>query len=157
NPRRSGQRSNRHTLARRSLARCGQVRSDRTGSDTLVFPQHQTGRAHISSIAQTNLLQTLRARSLPMLSNRRTSLLGVVLVGGLLVLGLIAQDKPDGATQRAKMVKAHKQGNYKDAYNGLRKLALDPKSDPLKVGDDLTLAINCLQRLGRSDETDDFR
>ena len=54
-------------------------------------------------------------------------------------------------------MKAHKDGNFKDAYDGLRKLALDPKDDPAKVGEDLTTAINCLQRLGRVDEIDDFR
>jgi hypothetical protein len=48
-------------------------------------------------------------------------------------------------------------GNFKDAYDGLRKLALDPQDDPKQVGKDLTQAIVCLQRLGRVDEVDAFR
>src|SRR5262249_20264199 len=53
--------------------------------------------------------------------------------------------------------KTFQAGNYKDAYEGLRKLALDPKNDRLQVGGDLELAIRCLQQLGRTDEIDDFR
>src|SRR5207248_5763187 len=39
----------------------------------------------------------------------------------------------------------------------LRKLALDPNDDPMKVGSDLELAVTCLRNLGRVDEIDDFR
>jgi len=49
------------------------------------------------------------------------------------------------------------QGNYKDAYEGLRKLALDPADDPRNVGDDLIRATQCLQRLNRVNEIDAFR
>ncbi|MHB1422984.1 MAG: alpha-2-macroglobulin family protein, partial [Gemmataceae bacterium] len=59
--------------------------------------------------------------------------------------------------QRDTLMKAFQAGNFKDACDGLRKLALDPHDDPAKVGQDLTTAITCLQRLGRSDEIDDFR
>jgi uncharacterized protein YfaS (alpha-2-macroglobulin family) len=59
--------------------------------------------------------------------------------------------------RRDRLVRAHKDGNYKVAYEGLRKLALDSKDDPKKVGFDLELAIHCLEKLGRSDEIDDFR
>src|SRR5262249_310216 len=34
---------------------------------------------------------------------------------------------------------------------------LDPKDDPAEVSEDLRTGISCLQRLGRSDEIDDFR
>ena len=64
---------------------------------------------------------------------------------------------PSFEKQRETLTKNHKDGNFKDAYEGLRKLALDPKDDPLKVGADLDLAIDCLIRLGRVDEIDDFR
>jgi alpha-2-macroglobulin len=80
------------------------------------------------------------------------SLLALAVFLGLLALGTFEQDK----TRRALM-KAHENGNYKDAYDGLRKLALDPTSDPAKVGQDLAVAINCLDRLGRVDEIDAFR
>jgi uncharacterized protein YfaS (alpha-2-macroglobulin family) len=54
-------------------------------------------------------------------------------------------------------MRAYEAGNFKDAYEGLRKLALDPADDPLQVGHDLDTAVTCLQRLGRTDEVDDFR
>src|SRR5262245_48204064 len=65
--------------------------------------------------------------------------------------------QPSQQEQRDKMHKAMQAGNWKDAYDGLRKLALDPKDDPAKVGDDLTRAIQCLHQLGRVDEVDEFR
>src|SRR6266542_1470154 len=61
------------------------------------------------------------------------------------------------AERRATFTKAHAAGNFKDAYEGLRKLALDPQNGGSEVGKDLELAINCLQRLGRVDEIDEFR
>ena len=66
-----------------------------------------------------------------------------------------AADRP--APSREKAMKAHKDGNFKDAYETLRKVALDPAADPKLVSTDLTTGINCLQRLGRVDEIDEFR
>ncbi|HMF16806.1 MAG TPA: MG2 domain-containing protein, partial [Gemmataceae bacterium] len=83
---------------------------------------------------------------------------------GVVGLGLVAlavvylrAGEPTQAEQRSISTKAFKAGNYKDAYNGLRKLALDPKNDHLQVGGDMDLAINCLRNLGRVDEIDEFR
>ena len=59
--------------------------------------------------------------------------------------------------QRETLAKNHKDGNYKDAYEGLRKLALDPKEDPMKVSWDLDTGIDCLRKLGRVAEVDSFR
>ena len=53
--------------------------------------------------------------------------------------------------------KEFKDGNFKDAYNELRKKCLDPKADRMQVGKDLQLGITALQRLGREDEADEFR
>ncbi len=64
---------------------------------------------------------------------------------------------PSLAEQRTKLTKAYNDGNFKVAYEGLRKLALDSKNDPTLVGKDLELAITSLYRLGRTDEVDDFR
>jgi hypothetical protein len=59
--------------------------------------------------------------------------------------------------RRDRWTTAFNDGNFKDAYDGLRKLVLDPDDDRAEVGKDLTLAIRCLQKLGRSEEIDDFR
>ncbi len=81
----------------------------------------------------------------------------------LLVLALIAcvaavtfsagPHKPE----RDKASKAYKDGNYKDAYEIYRKVALSTKVDPKEVGNDLDMATKCLQRLNRTNEIDDFR
>jgi uncharacterized protein YfaS (alpha-2-macroglobulin family) len=64
---------------------------------------------------------------------------------------------PPTPEQRQKLVKMATDGNYKDAYDGLRKLALNPDDDPKQAGADLELAIQCLRNLGRVDEIDAFR
>jgi len=46
--------------------------------------------------------------------------------------------------------------NFRDAYEGFRKLVLDPQDDPLQVGQDLSHAIQCLHRLNRTDEVDEL-
>ena len=55
---------------------------------------------------------------------------------------------------RKQMNEAFQQGNFKDAYDGLRKLALDPHDDPAKAGGDLDMAVQCLGRLNRVAEID---
>lgn len=66
-----------------------------------------------------------------------------------------AQNPSENAVrQRAQM--AANNGNWKDAYEDFRKLALDPKSDPSQVGNDLRSGIGCLVNLGREDEADEF-
>jgi uncharacterized protein YfaS (alpha-2-macroglobulin family) len=63
-------------------------------------------------------------------------------------------EPPPDQTQRNTLHQAFQAGNYKDAYEGLRKLALSPTDEPLKVGEDLRMAVHCLQQLGRVDEID---
>jgi uncharacterized protein YfaS (alpha-2-macroglobulin family) len=70
---------------------------------------------------------------------------------------LLGADGPPQQVRRDGLLKAEQAGNVRDAYEGFRKLALDPKDDPLQVGADLDHAVACLQRLGRSDEIDAFR
>lgn len=65
-----------------------------------------------------------------------------------------AMEPPAGQSQREAMLKAFQARNYKDAYEGYRKLILDPATDPAKVGDDLRMAVQCLQQLGRAEELD---
>ena len=60
----------------------------------------------------------------------------------------------DSQRLRAEMLQEFAQGNFKDAYDGLRRLALDPQDDPRQVAGDLDKAVACLFRLGRIDESD---
>ncbi len=53
--------------------------------------------------------------------------------------------------------KLYNEGNYKEAYDGFRKRALDKQTDPREVGTDLSMGIQCLQRLNRANEIDKFR
>ncbi|MCD4726128.1 MAG: hypothetical protein K8R46_00560 [Pirellulales bacterium] len=65
-----------------------------------------------------------------------------------------AAPAPDQQEQRSQMQKNFQQGNFKDAYEGFRKLVLDPNDAPRQVGGDLNMAIKCLQRLNRANEID---
>ena len=67
-----------------------------------------------------------------------------------------AAEKTEGEL-RVQANKAQQAGNFKDAYEVYRKLTADPRTDPGQVSGDLTNGINCLERLGRWDEIDDFR
>jgi uncharacterized protein YfaS (alpha-2-macroglobulin family) len=87
----------------------------------------------------------------------RAGVLSVAVASTIAVVWLVAADEPNRQARRDSLMKTFQAGNWKDAYEGLRKLALDPKNDPLQVGTDLTTGITCLQRLGRSDEIDQFR
>src|SRR5262245_40244157 len=94
-----------------------------------------------------------------MRGNRRAAILGLGLTLACLFMGgvQVAVSKDTAPRTREDLQKAYKDGNYKDAYEGLRKLALDPKDDPLKVGGDLDMGIDALRNLGRVDEVDEFR
>jgi uncharacterized protein YfaS (alpha-2-macroglobulin family) len=74
-----------------------------------------------------------------------------VAAAGLAVF--VQAPKPD----RAKLDQLVQAGNFKDAYEGYRRLALDPRDEPRLVGSDLARAIECLARLGRAAEIDEFR
>jgi uncharacterized protein YfaS (alpha-2-macroglobulin family) len=92
-----------------------------------------------------------------MFTKRSASLLAAGLICAVAGLYLLAVEKETHKQQRERLTNAHKAGNYKVAYEGLRKLALDKTNDPKLVGGDLDLAIDCLRSLGRSAEIDDFR
>ena len=85
------------------------------------------------------------------------ALLSIAGVMATVILGaplLSAPLPPDEQGQRDRMQADFRQGNFKDAYDGLRKLILDPNAAASAVGGDLNLAVDCLQRLGRVDEID---
>jgi uncharacterized protein YfaS (alpha-2-macroglobulin family) len=69
----------------------------------------------------------------------------------------LAAGNPPEAERRAALVKQFEAGNFKDAYQGLRALTLDPACDPAKVGADLQLALRCLERLAKVHDIDEYR
>ena len=81
----------------------------------------------------------------------------LVLLLAVCVIAAILSAAPAEQSPREKAQQTYRDGNYKDAYEAFRKLALDPKDDPGKVGDDLKMATDCLRRLNRTDEVDEFR
>jgi uncharacterized protein YfaS (alpha-2-macroglobulin family) len=91
-----------------------------------------------------------------MRGKQRLALLAVAMACSV-ALWVIAADQPAAKERRVTMRKTFQAGNYKDAYDGLRVLALDPANDGAEVGQDLDLAVTCLHNLGRVDEIDEFR
>src|SRR4051794_40371800 len=92
-----------------------------------------------------------------MWKSRKAGMLAVAVAVALVGAWRLTAGAPSLAEQRTKLTKAYNDGNFKVAYEGLKKLALDPKDDPALVGKDLELAITSLYRLGRTEEVDDFR
>lgn len=79
------------------------------------------------------------------------------LIAAMLLSSAVSSAAPsDTRDMRRQMQETYNQGNYKDAYAGYRKLALDPQDDPRQVGDDLNMAVQCLQQLNSVDEIDDL-
>ena len=78
-----------------------------------------------------------------------TILLGVLTMGN----GNAIEPRPN-PSQRQQFQKRFQEGNYKEAYDGFRKLALDPNDEPRQVGQDLQMAVQSLQQLNRVDEAD---
>jgi uncharacterized protein YfaS (alpha-2-macroglobulin family) len=92
-----------------------------------------------------------------MKKSRKFAVAAVALIVALVGAWRLTAGAPSIEEQRTKLTKAFNDNNFKVAYEGLRKLALDPKNDANLVGKDLELAIKSLYRLGRTDEVDDFR
>ena len=89
-----------------------------------------------------------------------TRLLVLWITAGVTWHGLTAASavEPAGTQQRRDALqKTFQDGNYKEAYEGFRKLTLEPEVHPRLVGRDLEMATQCLERLNRVDEIDEFR
>ncbi len=85
---------------------------------------------------------------------------GVVLFTAVLLLAVVARflaADPSPADARKQADAAFKAGNYRDAWERYRKLALNRDDDPKLVGHDLGRGVETLQRLAREDEVDAFR
>ncbi len=76
------------------------------------------------------------------------------LADAVAAVGMMEATPPQSREQCDRLFQ---QGNYKDAYEGYRALALDPSDDPKLVGRDLQQAVQCLTQLGRVEEIDAFR
>src|SRR5690242_16164629 len=93
-----------------------------------------------------------------MSSKRGATVLGAVAALLAAAVWLVAADQaPTQQQRREALQKAYQAGNFRDAYDGLRKLALDPADDPAQVGKDLETGVTALRQLGRTDEVDEFR
>ncbi|MCA9096796.1 MAG: alpha-2-macroglobulin, partial [Planctomycetaceae bacterium] len=65
--------------------------------------------------------------------------------------------EPPPLPDREAALKKFNDGNFKEAYQDLRRITLDPKVDPYSVGGLLETAIQALNNLGLSDEIDEYR
>jgi uncharacterized protein YfaS (alpha-2-macroglobulin family) len=92
-----------------------------------------------------------------MLGKRKVQAFGALAALAVAGVWLVAANTPSQPERRAQLTKLFNDGNFKDAYDGIRKLALDPKDDPKQVSNDLEMGVNALARLGRVDEIDEFR
>ena len=79
----------------------------------------------------------------------------VLLMVGLFAAGALSQTQSPAA-MRARSMKLKNDGNFREAYDGLRRLCLDPNSGAATVSQDLASAVECLNNLGRIQEFDDL-
>jgi len=90
---------------------------------------------------------------------KTTSWFGLLAAVGMAVMfwafSMGSAADPSSQRERSKqMNETFRQGNYKEAYEGFRRLALDPQNNPRLVGNDLNMAVQCLRQLNRVDEID---
>ena len=88
---------------------------------------------------------------------KRTASVGR-LVAGVLLAGMVGagafSQNPSPAVLRPRAEKLMKDGNFKEAYEGFKKLCLDPNSG--LASQDLINAVQCLHHLGRLPEFDEL-
>jgi uncharacterized protein YfaS (alpha-2-macroglobulin family) len=101
--------------------------------------------------------------------NRRRSFAALIvwtalglISNGLGGVGLSAEDaksvaEPSLLSQHLKASKFHFQGNFKEAFEIFQKLTLNPDYNRHLVPEDLRRAVECLKKLSRESEIDDFR
>lgn len=83
---------------------------------------------------------------------------GLLLIFGLLTLPDLMKGNARGADESPeKFLKLFNQGNFREAFEGFKKLALAPKADAKQAGNNMNMAIQSLRNLGRNNEVDDFR
>jgi alpha-2-macroglobulin len=82
---------------------------------------------------------------------------GVTLLLGSLAWCTAAIAQREEVQSLATTMQLYKDGNYGEAYDALRKIALDDDSDSADLSTIIQTAISCLQRLNRVNEIDEFR
>ncbi len=87
--------------------------------------------------------------------NKRTTI-AAALIGMLGVWCLTSLPGTAQLVNRKTVEQLFRDGNYQEAYVGLRQRCLDPQTDRREVIDDLPLAVQSLQQLGRINETDEL-
>jgi alpha-2-macroglobulin len=87
-----------------------------------------------------------------------SAIVGVFAFCGLFLGGwaMAADSSNNMNALRDQLQNAYNQGNYKDAYDGYRKIILDPNIDSRTASLDLNTAVQCLQNLNRADEIDEL-
>ncbi len=88
-------------------------------------------------------------------ASRQVFVLSVFLA--IAAVSVVISEEASPVDQRTTAKAAFDKGNFKDAYDIYRKLALDPADDEKLVGSDLTQALQCLNQLGRQKEIDELR
>ena len=84
-------------------------------------------------------------------------------IGFLLTLAVLAlpgffKEQVRGADESSdKYQKLFNQGNYKEAFEGFKKLALEPNTEGKIAASHMNLAMQALRNLGRNNEVDAFR
>ena len=74
-----------------------------------------------------------------------------------LITASISAAKATDDNIRRKAQNSYNNGNWKDAYEQYHKLIFETQNDPKRVGQDFTLAWQCLRHLNRLHELDTFR
>ncbi|MFA6568893.1 MAG: MG2 domain-containing protein, partial [Victivallales bacterium] len=86
----------------------------------------------------------------------KKSMISFAVILSFLISGVLSA-ADESATLRNNAQKLFNQGNYKDAYELFSKLALGGEKAPGRVPEDFSRAIDCLSRLNRQNEIDEFR
>ena len=94
-----------------------------------------------------------RPKSWPAWAARGVALGAVLASWAVSIAASQATDPPS----RAELRREFEAGNFKDAFEGFRRLAINPADDSRQVGEDLASPAGHLQQLGRLDKLDDFR
>ena len=91
----------------------------------------------------------------------RSRVITLTLAATVVLCGLaypLAREAASMTGSRSDAQKAYNDRNYKDAYEIFRRLALDSTtSEPSQTGQDLNMAVSCLQQLNRTNEIDELR